>query len=254
MPKATITYPSSIVNGKRRSNGGWHKGGKRAYRNAAKTIIACLQYYREPRLYHVVFAGGIHEAHVKARQALCQRLTRKKLEHEWFSARERSEEKGDHLHVYFLVDSSKVQAQSVFNNYDDCWLALDCMKRGLSKPWINVPQNREVHGNNHHASLPYLGPTSRPTPLGTSRLRDGLRWLTYIYKARDKHNDEWKGQGQIFAASRPGRSQRPKVTGEGEDGAAMKAVTTGDLILDELIAKTRQLYHSNATTPSMRTR
>ena len=56
-----------------------------------------------------------------------------------------------------------------------------------------------------HAFLRYLRPTNRATPQGTSRLRDGLRRLTYNDKARDKHDEEWRGQGQVFAASRPKR-------------------------------------------------
>lgn len=245
MPKATTTYPSEVVEGKRHSNGGWHSKGRRAYRQAERTIINCLQYYREPRLYHVVFAGGTHIGHLGMRQALCQRLTRKKLPHEWFSARERCDTKGEHLHVFFLVDSDETMAQSVLNTYADCWLALECGKRGLSKPWINGPQGEDLHGGSHHATLPYLGPKNRVTELGIDRLVDALSWLTYIYKARDKHDEEWKGQGQIFAASRPTRSKQVAILADerqqADSGLVIK-VKTGDDLLHKMIAETQRRY------------
>jgi hypothetical protein len=241
MPQATTNYPSKVVNGKRRSNNGWHTKGKRAYRNAERTIINCLQYYREPRLYHVVFSGGSHQEHLGMRVALCQRLTRKKLPHEWFSARERSVEKGNHLHVFFLVDSSATRAQAVLNTYDDCWLALECHKRNLRKPWINGPRDEGIHGDNQHGALPYLGPNNRATPLGIERLVDALEWMSYIYKARDKHDEEWEGQGQIFPASRPQRSKQmvdPTDKRQQANGGLALKIKTGDNLLDQLIAET----------------
>jgi hypothetical protein len=186
------------------------------------------------------------------RQALCQRLARKRLPHEWFSARERCETKGEHLHVFFLVDSSETVAQSVLNTLDDCWLALQCEKHGLDKPWINGPQNEEVHGERHHAALPYLGPTNRATPAAINRLVDALKWITYIYKARDKHDQEWQGQGQIFAASRPKRSKQiivPAAQRQQATQAIVIEVGTGDELLDRMIAETQQRYKSlNAMT------
>jgi hypothetical protein len=100
MPKATTTYPSSVVNGRRRANAGWHPKGKRAYRNAERTIINCLTFYRDARLYHVVFSGGTARQHRTMLTALCLRLTRKGYPHEWFAGREKSVDNGGHLHIF----------------------------------------------------------------------------------------------------------------------------------------------------------
>ena len=252
MPKATTNYPSTVVNGKRHKNNGWHPKGKRAYRNAERTIINCLQYYKEPRLYHVVFSGGSHQDHMAVRVALCQRLTRKRLPHEWFSARERSADKGDHLHVFFIVDSTATRAQGVLNTYDDCWLALECSSRNLRKPWINGPRNEEIHGGNQHAALPYLGPNNRATPQGIERLVDALEWMSYIYKARDKHDEEWKSDGQIFAASRPQRGrQTPSATTANHQLRCGNAqpIQSGDHLLDKLIENAQHFHRESVLKP-----
>jgi hypothetical protein len=181
--------------------------------------------------------------HLSMRVSLCQRLTRKKLPHEWLSARERSVDKGDHIHVFFLVDSSETRAQAVLNTYDDCWLALECRKRNLRKPWINGPRDEAIHGDNQHSALPYLGPNNRATPQGIERLVDALEWMSYIYKARDKHDEEWTGQ--IFAASRPKRSKQiviPDDMRQQADNELVIKVITGDDLLDQLIAETQNHY------------
>lgn len=247
MPKATTTYPSSVVHGKRRSNAGWHPKGKRAYRNAERTIISCLQYYRDPRLYHVVFSGGSNKQHRAMLTALCLRLTRKGYPHEWFAGREKSVDKGEHLHIFILVDTYGKQVQSVLNTFHDCWLTMTCLQRGLKKPYVNGPQDSDIHGNNHYAQLPYLGPTNRATEQGIARLSDALEWLSYIYKARDKHGADWEKEGQVFPASRPKRDKQIVIPADMRQQAETKVVVkaaTGDDLLDQLIAKTQHLYRS----------
>jgi hypothetical protein len=259
MPKATTNYPSGVVNGKRRGNGGWHPKGKRAYRSAERRIIECLQYYQEPRLYHLCFAGGIYEEHKSVLTAVCQQLTRKRLQHEWFAARERSVDKGEHLHVFILVDSYDTRAETVLNTFDDCWLALECAKRGLEKAYINRPQDDELHGGKHCARLPYLGQGNRATEKGLKRLSEALAWLSYIYKTRDKHDEEWKGQGQgqgqgqIFPASRPKRSRQiviPAEKRQQSDNERTIKVKTGDNLLDQLIAETQHIYRQTILAES----
>ena len=138
-----------------------------------------------------------------------------------------------------------IDPAQVLNTYADCWLALECGKRGLSKPWINGPQGEDLHGGSHHATLPYLGPKNRVTELGIDRLVDALSWLTYIYKARDKHDEEWKGQGRIFAAARPTRSKQVTILADerqqADSGLVIK-VKTGDDLLDKMIAETQRRY------------
>lgn len=245
MPKATTIYPSTVVHGRRRSNAGWHPKGKRAYRNAERTIINCLQYYRDPRLYHVVLSGGTNKQHRAMLTALCLRLTRKSYPHEWFAGREKSVDKGEHLHVFILVDTYRKQVQSVLNTFNDCWLTMECYKRELKRPYVNGPQDSDIHGNNHYAQLPYLGPGNRATSKGIERLSDALEWLSYIYKARDKHEGDWEKEGQIFPASRPARSKQiviPTDMRQQANAELVVRVNTGDDLLDQLIAKAQHVY------------
>ncbi|WBS04651.1 hypothetical protein OU994_10400 [Pseudoduganella sp. SL102] len=251
MPKATITYPDNVVHGKKRKNAGWHPKGKRAYRAAKTRIIQCLTYYREPRLYHLILSGNTYRQHKKVLTALCQRLTRAKVEHEWFSARECNSERGEHLHIFVLVDADGSPPQALLNTYEDCWLAIECSKKGLNNPFIAAPKN-EIHGENHYAQLPYLGPTNRATEKATDRLANAMEWLSYIYKARDKHDEEWENEGQIFSASRPKRnktvaaitSSKPVVNGD----VPIK-IKTGDNLLDAMIGKMQHIYQLSQAQP-----
>jgi hypothetical protein len=173
--------------------------------------------------------------------ALCLRLTRKGYQHEWFAGREKSVDKGEHLHIFILVDTYAKQVHSVLNTFDDCWLTMTCHQRQLNKPYVNGPQNSEIHGNNRYAQLPYLGPTNRATEQGIARLVDALDWLSYIYKARDKHKGDWEKEGQIFPASRPNRnSALLAVTVEHNSSIEpVIKVRTGDDLLDKLIGQTQ---------------
>lgn len=245
MPKATTTYPSTVVNGRRRTNAGWHPKGKRAYRNAERTIINCLTSYRDARLYHVVFSGGTARQHRTMLTALCLRLTRKGYEHEWFAGREKSVDKGEHLHIFIVVDTYGKQVHSVLNTFDDCWLTMTCRQRQLNKPYVNGPQDSDIHGNNRYAQLPYLGPTNRATEQGIARLVDALDWLSYIYKARDKHEGEWEKEGQVFPASRPNRDKGVVTIMPAVNKSLVNPVTkvrTGDDLLDKLIGQAQGMY------------
>jgi len=84
---------------------------------------------------------------------------------------------------------------------------MECRKQGLNDPWIAKPKN-EIHGLNHYAQLPYLGPANRATERSQARMIDALEWLSYIYKARDKLDVAWAKQGQLFSASRPKRDRQ----------------------------------------------
>jgi hypothetical protein len=209
MSKASLHYPTTVVGTKH--NGGYHPAGKRNYRKAVLTVQSCLQHYKEPRLYHLCFQGQTNLDHKKILQALAQKLKRRGIDHEWFSAREVDSEKGEHLHVFMLVNSAEVLAQGILNTFEDQFLGGECLKRGILLH-INKPRNLELHGMNRYAALPYQGPGNRQTDLGSARLADALVWLTYIYKIRGKPTvDDRKVNGQIFSASRPNRSPRPTV-------------------------------------------
>jgi hypothetical protein len=204
MPKASIIYPTSVVNAK--NNGGYHPLGKRAYRSAVKLIYDCLLVYREPRLYHLCFQGRTNNEHKAMLHALVQMIDRKGVSCEWFSAREVDSEKGEHLHVFMLIDSGKVRAQSILNGFEDQFLGRECLKRGILLH-INPPRN-EIHGNNRYAALPYLGAGNKATVTGFARLEDAMIWLTYAFKARGKPDvDDKKISGHIFSRSRPNRKR-----------------------------------------------
>ena len=120
---------------------------------------------------------------------------------------------------------------------------MTCCQSGLNKPYVNGPQDSEIHGNNRYAQLPYLGPTNRTTELGIARLLDALDWLSYIYKARDKHEGDWEKEGQVFPASRPKRSKQiviPTDTKQKARTTSISLINTGDGLLDQLIAKTQR--------------
>jgi hypothetical protein len=185
--------------------------------------------------------------------ALCLRLTRKGYPHEWFAGREKSVDKGEHLHIFILVDTYGKQVQSVLNTFNDCWLTMTCLQCKLNKPYVNGPQDSDIHGNNHYAQLPYLGPANRATSLGLQRLSDALEWLSYIYKARDKHGAEWEKEGQVFPASRPKRSKQIVFPADMHRQARVEIVAkvkTGDDLLDSLIAETQYIYKTIPTTAS----
>ena len=155
-------------------------------------------------------------------------------------------ERGEHLHIFVLVDADSSPPQAILNTFDDGWLTKECRKHKLNDPWIASPSN-EVHAGNYYAQLPYLGPTNRATEQAKRRLVDAMEWLTYIYKARDKLDAEWEKQGQIFSASRPNRDKkatplpysRPIILGE---ATATTTIMTGDRLLDVMITKTQHTY------------
>jgi len=244
MPKATTTYPDNVVHGRRRKNAGWHPKGKRAYRAAKTKIIQCLTYYREPRLYQLILSGNTYSKHKKVLTNLCQQLTRAGVPHEWFSARECSVERGEHLHIFILVDADSSPPQAILNTFNDGWLTKKCRAQVLNDPWIASPSN-EIHSGNYYAQLPYLGPTNRATERATGRLVDALEWLSYIYKARDKHDAEWEAQGQIFSASRPKRDRNVASMTASQPIRLVDIpikVKTGDALLDLTIGKMQHTY------------
>ncbi|MFC3469691.1 hypothetical protein ACFOHT_07465 [Massilia oculi] len=244
MPKAITSYPDNVVSGRRRNNAGWHPKGKRAYRAAKTKIVECLTYYREPRLYHLILSGCTYQKHKRVLVSLCQQLTRRGLPHEWFSARECSKERGEHLHVFILVDADQSPPQALLNMFEDCWLAKECRKHGLNNPWIAAPKN-EIHAGNHYAQLPYLGPKNRATEQAQARLVDALEWLSYIHKARDKLDSEWEEQGQIFSASRPRRDKALTaivITQPVESADPSIKIKTGDELLDRMIGRMQHVY------------
>lgn len=207
MRKTIIHCPTVIVNAN--NNGGFHPRGRRAYRKAVRRILDRLKVYKAPRLYHICFQLRSNVEHKKLLHALVQRLNRRKIPCEWFAARETDSDKGEHLHVFILVDSYKSKAQNILSRFEGLFLGKECAKRKILLH-INKPRNR-IHNENGYAALPYLGPGNRSTELGLARLKDALLWLTYIYKARGKAGSEIDGiKVQIFSSSRPNRLGKPK--------------------------------------------
>lgn len=206
MPKASILYPSTIVD--RNNNGGWHPKGKRAYRNAVRTIQACLQLYKEPRLYHLCFEGQSHKKQVKMLNAIVQMADRAGIKCEWFAARETADRtKVDHLHCFMIIDAHGIKVAKVFNQFDDGQVAKLCAKHKVNFSIFSPKDDLGIHGNNTYMALPYQGPGNRETELGRQRLNDALTWLTYNYKARSKPLEE-EADGQLFPASRPNRKRK----------------------------------------------
>lgn len=205
MTSISFHYPTNVVGTS--SNKGFHPQGKRNYKKAVQTITSFLHRCKESRLYHLCFQGRTNNEHKAMLKALALKLTRKKMPHEWFSAREVDSEKGEHLHVFMLVDSAEANAAGILNGFEDQFLGAECKKRGIDLH-VNKPRN-EIHEPNRYAALPNFGPSGKPTPLGKARWEDAKAWLTYIYKRRGKPEaDDRKVNGQIFSASRPSRQRR----------------------------------------------
>lgn len=224
MPKASVQYPSTVVN--RNGNGGWHRKGKRAYRNAVLTILQFLQTAKEPRLYHLCFEGKTHKKQMTMLKALVQMADRAGINCEWFAARETADRtKVDHLHVFMVIDAYRIKVAKVFNQFDDGQVAQLCTKHGVNFSIFSPKDDLGIHGNNTYMALPYQGPGNRQTPLGTKRLNDALTWLTYNYKARSKPLEE-EADGQIFPASRPTRKKSNPLPSFAALPAAKEGVTT----------------------------
>jgi hypothetical protein len=252
MPVATIQYPGDIVN--YNNNGGWHRQGKRAYRNAVRKIIDCLPLYREARLYHLCFEGKTHPEHMKMLHALRQMATRVGIQCEWFAAREVADDtKADHLHVFMLIDAHGNNVWQVFNQFDDGQVGQLCNDKGIKFAIFSPKDFQGIHGKNNYMALPYQGPGNRQTALGGKRLADALVWLTYGYKARSKPQDDTKWQ--IFPASRPARSRKaaPQAAQEPLD-ASVATQTVPSSPVDLSTGKGNQTQsekasHEGITTP-----
>lgn len=218
MPVAAIQYPTDIVN--YNNNGGYHRQGKRAYRNAVRKITDCLPLYREARLYHLCFEGKTHPEHMKMLHALRQMTVRAGMQCEWFAAREVADgTKADHLHVFMLIDAHDNNVWKVFNQFDDGQVGQLCGDKGIKFAIFSPKDFQGIHGRNNYMALPYQGPGNRETALGRKRLADALVWLTYLYKARSKPQDDKKWQ--IFPASRPTRKAAPAAAQEVLDAPAV---------------------------------
>ncbi|MGI4842316.1 MAG: hypothetical protein ACRYF7_03280 [Janthinobacterium lividum] len=215
MPKASIIYPDTIVH--RNNNGGWHKNGRRAYRNAVNTIHRCLPLYREARLYHLCFEAldevvGIktskemNKANREMLKALVQMAEREGIKCEWFAAREIADgTKKDHLHCFMLIDAYGIKVAKLFNQFEDGRVQQHCKAHGVKFAIFSPKDYEGIHGNNTYMALPYQGPGNKETELGRKRLADALVWCSYLGKARSKPEDN--KDGQIFPASRPGRKK-----------------------------------------------
>lgn len=205
MPKATIEYPDNIVT--KNNNGGWHPKGRRAYRNAVRTIMQCLQTYREPRLYHLCFEGQTHKIQMKMLNGMVQIADRAGIKLEWFACREVADRtKKAHVHAFMVIDAYGVNPYSVFNQFDDGRVAELCARHGVNFSIFTPKDDLGIHGYTDYMTLPYQGKGNKQTARGGERLKDALRWLAYCFKARSKPTEE-EADGQLFPASRPNRKR-----------------------------------------------
>jgi hypothetical protein len=72
-----------------------------------------------------------------------------------------------------------------------------------------------------------------------------LKWLSYNYKARDKHDADWEAQGQIFSASRPKRDKKVAEIATSRPillGDIPIKIKTGDNLLDAMIGKMQHIF------------
>lgn len=240
MPKASIIYPDNIVH--RNNNGGWHKNGKRAYRNAVNTIHRCLPLFREARLYHLCFEALDEVVGIKTSKemnksnrdmvnALVQIAEREGIKCEWFAAREIADgTKKDHLHVFMLIDAYGIKVAKLFNQFEDGRVQQHCKAHGVKFAIFRPKDMEGIHGNNTYMALPYQGPGNKQTAKARKRLADALIWCSYLGKARSKPEDD--KDGQIFPASRPTRKRKdplpPAALPAAEEAVAPTTQSKGD--------------------------
>lgn len=222
MPVASIQYPDDIVN--RNNNGGWHRGGKRAYRKAVQGILRFLQSAKEPRLYHLCFepmdeasktmtSREMYKANMAMLHALVEMAERKGIRCEWWAAREIADgSKKDHIHAFMVIDAKGIRVAELFNQFEDGRVQQHCKAHGIKFGIFEPKDYQGIHGSNTYMALPYQGPGNRQTALGGERLADALVWLSYLGKKRSKPEDD--KSGQIFPASRPGRKAAPQAAQE----------------------------------------
>lgn len=228
MPVASIQYPDDIVN--RNNNGGWHRGGKRAYRKAVQGILRFLQTAKEARLYHLCFepmdeasktmtSREMYKANMAMVHALVQMAEREGIQCEWWAAREIADgTKKDHLHVFMVIDATGIKVAKLFNTFEDGRVQQHCKAHGVEFNIFEPKDYQGIHGRNKYMALPYQGPGNRQTALAGERLTDALVWATYLGKARSKPEDD--KSGQIYPASRPGRKAAPQAAQEVLDAQA----------------------------------
>lgn len=222
MPVASIQYPDDIVN--RNNNGGWHRGGKRAYRKAVQGILRFLQTAKEARLYHLCFepmdeasktmtSREMYKANMAMLHALVEMAERKGIRCEWWAAREIADgSKKDHIHAFMVIDAKGIRVAELFNQFEDGRVQQHCKAHGIKFGIFEPKDYQGIHGSNTYMALPYQGPGNRQTALGGKRLADALVWLSYLGKKRSKPEDD--KSGQIFPASRPGRKAAPQAAQE----------------------------------------
>lgn len=187
-------------------NGGMHR--QPAYRRGKEMLEG--HGFKGPRLYHIVIMDRYVEGppngarFLKSVKAVCKALHDQGIRYRWRSALELDEEKGLHLHVFFLVENlpstnpRAVSPCSIFtsnsNNQkpkrrpkwkdgtvgEKPYRTLgDIMRRNMLGFHIAQPQ-AQIHRNAQGERKNYA------TLANPAKREDCIQWISYIYKARSK--------------------------------------------------------------------
>lgn len=174
------------------ANGGMHDV---AGYQKAKAMIESHEYV-QARLYHLCFLGSNQvKPYRDAINALAERLRDYGAPCQWKAALEDDEERGLHMHVYFLVESHKFNPDHIINRKAEGWLDIMTLKKEITF-MINPPRS-SIHNPPDREPLNYatVPKTKR------AKVADCIEWISYLYKMRSKPD-----MRQIYFSSRPSRA------------------------------------------------
>lgn len=161
----------------------------------AKAMIESHAYV-QARLYHLCFLGSTQvKPYQDAINALAERLRDSGAPCQWKAALEDDEDRGLHMHVYFLVESHKFNPDHIINRKAGGWLDIMTLKKDITFH-LNAPRSA-IH------NPPDKEPQNYATVPKTKKAKvaDCVEWISYLYKIRSKPNLR-----QIYFSSRPTRT------------------------------------------------
>lgn len=168
----------------------------------------CSRNYSEARLYHLCFIGSTYTNQQLVRKRLMQQLKRKGMAASFIGAREISEKKGEHYHVYLCCDSSRtgINPCSIITRTTGGWLQSLCTDHDI-KLQINPPRGlMHVRNSLDGCKAPTTPnystlPRSKPEKVADAKVR-----ISYLFK-----RDTKPVGGQIYTSSRNYRSEGIKT-------------------------------------------
>lgn len=168
----------------------------------AKAMIEGHDYV-QARLYHLCFLGSTQvKPYRDAINALAERLRDCGAPCQWKAALEDDEDRGLHMHVYFLVESHKFIPDHIINRKAGGWLDIMTLKKGIT--FMLNPPRSSIHNPPDKPAKNF----AKVPKTKKEVVADCVEWISYLYKMRSKPD-----MRQIYFSSRPSR-EIGKLTAE----------------------------------------